>query len=86
MQSLDLDPSEEEIDRWVREIDIDGNGTVDFSEFLTMMTTKLREQEEERIKLAKEAGEDPDEDTSTSEDEDNLYDSLFTDDTSIVCV
>jgi len=31
----------------INEVDVDGNGTMDFTEFLSLMTRKIRETEEQ---------------------------------------
>merc|ERR1712022_54625 len=41
MQALGFEPSSEEIAKMVRDIDIDGNATVEFEEFLEMMEGKM---------------------------------------------
>ena len=43
MRSLGQNPNEEELDNMIKEIDEDGNGTVDFEEFLIMMSKKMKE-------------------------------------------
>ena len=43
MRSLGQNPNEEELDDMIKEIDEDGNGTVDFEEFLVMMSKKMKE-------------------------------------------
>eukprot|EP01083_Nonionella_stella_P227837 807999_1 len=40
MQGLGQNPTEVEIDELVKEIDADGDGTIDFNEFLAMLTRK----------------------------------------------
>ena len=40
MQGLGQDPTEVEIDELVKEIDADGDGQIDFDEFLAMLTRK----------------------------------------------
>ena len=50
MRSLGQDPTDTELRDMVNEIDIDGNGTIEFSEFVAMMANKLKD------------GGDPDED------------------------
>merc|ERR1712154_213204 len=40
MQGLGQNPTEVEIDELVKEIDADGDGTIDFDEFLAMLTRK----------------------------------------------
>ena len=41
MRSLGQNPKEEELTDMINEIDEDGNGTVDFEEFLVMMAKKM---------------------------------------------
>ena len=43
MRALGQDPSEEEILAMVAEVDADGSGEIDFSEFLTMMSSKMKD-------------------------------------------
>jgi len=53
MRSLGRNPSEVELQEMIAEIDFDGNGVVDFSEFLTIMANKMRDGDsEEEIKQA----------------------------------
>jgi len=53
MRSLGANPTEAELKEMIKEIDIDGNGTIDFPEFLTMMARKLQDSEgEEEIREA----------------------------------
>ncbi|XP_012853869.1 PREDICTED: calmodulin-2/4-like [Erythranthe guttata] len=40
MRSLDQNPSEKELRDMINEVDSDGNGTIDFDEFLNLMTAK----------------------------------------------
>ncbi|XP_077987619.1 neo-calmodulin-like [Glandiceps talaboti] len=40
MRSLGLNPTDEELDDMINEIDADGNGTVEFPEFISMMVKK----------------------------------------------
>lgn len=47
MVSLGQDPTEEEVADMVNEVDTDGNGVIDFNEFLTMMARKKSAKEEE---------------------------------------
>ena len=42
MKNLGQDPSEEELEEMVREVDVDGNGIVEFDEFLQLMARKLK--------------------------------------------
>ncbi|XP_004712675.1 calmodulin-like protein 3 [Echinops telfairi] len=53
MRSLGQNPTEAELQGMVREIDADGNGTVDFPEFLSMMAKKMKDTDsEEEIREA----------------------------------
>lgn len=53
MRSLGQNPSDAELQDMVNEVDADGNGTIDFSEFLAMMAKKLHDGDsEEEIKQA----------------------------------
>ena len=47
MRSLGQNPKEEELRDMINEIDEDGNGTVDFEEFLIMMSKKLKDHDSE---------------------------------------
>ncbi|KAG8843282.1 hypothetical protein FRB91_003479 [Serendipita sp. 411] len=47
MRSLGQNLTEAEIREMINEVDSDGNGTIDFPEFLTMMTRKEKDPEEE---------------------------------------
>jgi calmodulin len=51
MRSLGQNPTEAELQDIINEVDADGNGTIDFPEFLTMMARKIRDgYSEEEIK------------------------------------
>eukprot|EP00771_Trimastix_marina_P000530 gnl/Trimastix_PCT/155.p1 GENE.gnl/Trimastix_PCT/155~~gnl/Trimastix_PCT/155.p1 ORF type:complete len:383 (-),score=97.39 gnl/Trimastix_PCT/155:62-1210(-) len=53
MRSLGQNPTEAELQDMINEVDADGNGTIDFAEFLTMMSRKMRDSEsEEEIREA----------------------------------
>lgn len=53
MRSLGQNPTESELQDMINEVDADGNGTIDFPEFLTMMARKMRDTDsEEEIKEA----------------------------------
>jgi calmodulin len=53
MRSLGQNPTEAELQDMINEVDTDGNGTIDFPEFLTMMARKMRDTDsEEEIKEA----------------------------------
>ena len=41
MRALGFEPKKAEIEKMIADIDTDGNGTIDFSEFLEMMTAKM---------------------------------------------
>ncbi|OQV20899.1 Calmodulin [Hypsibius exemplaris] len=47
MRSLGQNPTEAELQDMINEIDQDGNGTIDFSEFLTMMAQKIKDTDSE---------------------------------------
>lgn len=42
MRSLGQNPTEKELDKLINDADKDGNGTIDFDEFLVMMANMLR--------------------------------------------
>ena len=48
MRSLGQKPTTAELETMVREIDADGNGEIDFPEFLTMMLRKMNEGNPEK--------------------------------------
>ncbi|KAB2014640.1 hypothetical protein ES319_D09G240500v1 [Gossypium barbadense] len=53
IKSLDQNPSEEELQDMINEVDADGNGTIEFSEFLNLMARKMQETDaEEELKEA----------------------------------
>ena len=53
MRSLGQNPSEAELQDMINEVDANGNGTVDFPEFLTMMARKMGDTDsEEEMKEA----------------------------------
>lgn len=49
MRSLGQNPTDQELDDMVKEIDVDGNGEIDFEEFVTLMTRKMEDTETEDI-------------------------------------
>jgi len=54
MRSLGQNPTEAELQDMINEVDTDGNGTIDFPEFLTMMARKMQDTDtEEEIRWAK---------------------------------
>ena len=42
IRSLDQNPTEQELQDMINEIDSDGNGTIEFSEFLNLMANKIQ--------------------------------------------
>ncbi|ESR46184.1 hypothetical protein CICLE_v10004033mg [Citrus x clementina] len=65
IKSLDQNPTEEEIRNMINEVDLDGNGTIEFLEFLKLMATKMKENEaqeelKEAFKMILEADSDGD--------------------------
>ncbi|CAL9124399.1 unnamed protein product [Musa acuminata var. zebrina] len=42
IKSLGQNPSEEELHEMIREVDSDGNGTIEFGEFLNLMSRKVK--------------------------------------------
>ncbi|XP_063428902.1 calmodulin-like [Mytilus trossulus] len=47
MRSLGKNPTEAELQDMVNEVDADGNGTIDFPDFLTMMAQKITDTDSE---------------------------------------
>ena len=43
MRAMGQNPTEEELNTLVMEIDVDGNGIIDFEEFVAMMKMKAHE-------------------------------------------
>jgi hypothetical protein len=41
MRALGFEPKKEEVNKMISDIDKDGSGTIDFAEFLGMMTAKM---------------------------------------------
>ena len=54
-RALGFEPKKEEIKKMISDIDKDGSGTIDFDEFLQMMTSKMgeRDSKEEILKAFK---------------------------------
>ncbi|KAJ4476261.1 calmodulin [Lentinula lateritia] len=53
MRSLGQNPTEAELQEMVNEVDVNGDGTIDFPEFLSMMARKMKDiDSEEEIKEA----------------------------------
>lgn len=42
IRSLDQNPTEEELQDMINEVDTDGNGTIEFVEFLNLMAKKMK--------------------------------------------
>lgn len=42
IRSLDQNPTEEELQDMISEVDADGNGTIEFAEFLNLMAKKMK--------------------------------------------
>ena len=55
MRNLGQNPSEEELREMIKEIDLDGNGVIDFNEFLYLMVKKMNgnDTEEELLEAFK---------------------------------
>ncbi|KAI4350057.1 hypothetical protein L6164_010582 [Bauhinia variegata] len=47
IRSLDENVTQEELQFMIHEVDTDGNGTIEFGEFLNLMATKMKENEVE---------------------------------------
>ena len=47
MRAMGQNPTEDELNNLVMEVDLDGNGTIDFPEFLEMMKQKANEVDQE---------------------------------------
>ena len=43
LRSLNQDPTEEELNEMIAEVDLDGNGEIDFEEFITLMNKRIKE-------------------------------------------
>ena len=42
IRSLDQNPTEQELHDMISEVDADGNGTIEFAEFLNLMAKKMK--------------------------------------------
>jgi calmodulin len=47
MRSLNQDPSEQELHDMISEVDVDGNGKIEFEEFVTLMNRRSKETDTE---------------------------------------
>lgn len=47
MKSLNQDPSDQELNEMIAEVDIDGNGHIDFDEFVILMNKRSKETDAE---------------------------------------
>ncbi|CAF4743070.1 unnamed protein product, partial [Rotaria sp. Silwood2] len=47
VRSLGQNPTEAELQDMINEVDADGNGTIDFPEFLTLMARKMKDTDSE---------------------------------------
>lgn len=45
IRSLGQNPSSEELHDMISEVDVDGNGTIEFTEFLNLMARKMKVKE-----------------------------------------
>ena len=51
MRSLGQNPTEAELQDMINEVDADGNGTIDFPEFLSLMARKMKDSNSHRENL-----------------------------------
>ncbi|XP_077987318.1 uncharacterized protein LOC144441926 [Glandiceps talaboti] len=47
MKSLGHNPSQDELQEMIREVDTQGNGSIEFDEFLLLMAKKIKEQDDD---------------------------------------
>ncbi|KAH7837161.1 hypothetical protein Vadar_010326 [Vaccinium darrowii] len=48
IKSLDENPTQEELLSMIKEVDVNGNGTIEFGEFLHLIATKIKESDAEQ--------------------------------------
>ena len=53
MRSIGQNPTEDEILELIMESDLNGDGTIDFKEFLNMMKKKSQEQDQTEVGIGK---------------------------------
>ena len=60
MRALGFEPKKEDIKRMIAELDVEGNGTIEFTPFLDLMTLKMAERDprEEMLKAFRLFDED----------------------------
>ena len=51
MRSLGQNPTEAELQDMINEVDANGNGTIDFPEFLTMMARQMKDTDDDDVKV-----------------------------------
>ncbi|EOX94620.1 Calmodulin-like 11, putative [Theobroma cacao] len=52
IQTLDGNPTKEEVQDMISEVDVEGNRTIDFEDFLNIMATKMKENVADELKEA----------------------------------
>lgn len=50
MRALGFEPKKEEIKKMIADIDKEGSGTIDFNDFLSMMTQKMVKKKEKMVR------------------------------------
>ncbi|XVE73045.1 hypothetical protein DITRI_Ditri11bG0086500 [Diplodiscus trichospermus] len=72
IQTLDGNPTKEEVQDMISEVDAEGNGTIDFEDFLNIMARKMKENVTDELKEAFKVF-DRDQDGFISANEVNIY-------------
>lgn len=54
MRALGFEPKKEEIKKMIADIDKEGSGTIDFSDFLSMMALKMVSEPENLLEVKQE--------------------------------